>query len=173
MARYHKDPERYKAANRERLYGLSYEDYQELLKTQGGVCAICREPEKIPGRALAVDHDHRDNRIRGLLCNRCNNTLGRVDDSPELLEKMAAYLHGGHPGRVSRAEALAIAHVMMERFGPDFKSVHVQPMGTGGKLKMTVFLRPSVSKDIPEPEAFIFGVDDLVPGKIRSGHTPE
>jgi len=69
-------------------------------------------------------------------------------------------------GWLSRDLALAIAHDLMRHL-PHVKSIHVQGMGTGGRLKISVFLKPLGSKDIPEPEAYIFGVDDLIPSKIR------
>jgi Recombination endonuclease VII len=43
-------------------------------------------------RALNIDHDHATMELRGSLCNRCNNVVARVDDNPELLEKLSAYL---------------------------------------------------------------------------------
>jgi hypothetical protein len=57
-----------------RQYGLTLEDYETMLVTQGGVCKMCGGP---PGkRMLAVDHDHETGKIRGLLCVRCNVGLG-------------------------------------------------------------------------------------------------
>jgi len=77
-------------------YGITPEQYDAMLVTQGGVCAICGRPEtSVCGgkvRSLAVDHDHRTGKVRALLCGDCNTVLGRADDSPERLEKAAAYL---------------------------------------------------------------------------------
>jgi hypothetical protein len=58
---------------------------------QGWVCAICGNPTAT-GHRLAVDHDHTTHRVRGLLCESCNNGLGRFKDSPELLRLAALYL---------------------------------------------------------------------------------
>jgi hypothetical protein len=58
------------------------------------VCAICRQPERTPGRALAVDHDHATGEVRGLLCGNCNRGIGFLGDSAELLESAAGYLRG-------------------------------------------------------------------------------
>ena len=61
-----------------RNFGISLEDYEELLEKQGGVCAICKN--KCPsGRRLAVDHDHVTKRVRGLLCCNCNRVLGWIE----------------------------------------------------------------------------------------------
>jgi hypothetical protein len=43
-------------------------------------------------RRLSLDHNHTTGKIRGFLCHKCNAVLGLVDDSPELLMALAAYL---------------------------------------------------------------------------------
>lgn len=73
-------------------YGLTRADYDELLAKQGGCCAICRRPDNLPFNNFAVDHDHATNEVRGLLCQRCNRTLGLAGDSAALLSAAANYL---------------------------------------------------------------------------------
>lgn len=87
-------PERVAQRRRFKLaqYGLTPEEYDEMLVKQCGLCAICGEPEAIAGRSLSVDHCHRTDSIRSLLCFQCNVLLGNSKDSPELLIKAAAYL---------------------------------------------------------------------------------
>lgn len=82
-------------------YGLSYDDFDRILRLQGGGCAICgREKPKGRGDRLYVDHCHATGIVRGLLCNCCNTSLGRFRDDPELLRKAALYLEaGGVPWR--------------------------------------------------------------------------
>lgn len=70
-----------------RTYGLSATDYQRVSRTQGGVCAICRD-----GAAAHVDHDHETGRVRGLLCFNCNAGLGQFKDKTELLMAAMTYL---------------------------------------------------------------------------------
>ena len=71
-------------------YGISLQDYDRLLKKQRGGCAICgRTPTS---RWLAVDHDHKTNKIRGLLCTQCNLMLGVAQDSIETLHLAVKYL---------------------------------------------------------------------------------
>lgn len=54
-------------------YGLTLEQYHEILKKQDGKCAICK---CLPnGNHLAVDHNHETGKIRGLLCMKCNSVL--------------------------------------------------------------------------------------------------
>ena len=88
--------DRRRASEYRRLYGISVEDYARLFKRQGGICGICG---KAPGnRRLAVDHDHRTGKIRGLLCSTglrggCNyGLLGSRDKDPELFLKAYRYL---------------------------------------------------------------------------------
>ena len=61
-----------------------------MLKAQNGVCAICQQNPK--DRRLAVDHDHRTMRVRGLLCNTCNRAIGQMGDDPVRLRRAAEYL---------------------------------------------------------------------------------
>lgn len=78
-----------------RMFGLTLEEYNAMLETQSGCCAICGEPPKEHHRALAVDHDHGTGEIFGLLCTPCNkNLIGRIRN-PELFEKAAEYLKKG------------------------------------------------------------------------------
>lgn len=82
------NPKRYADVNRRGLlkhrYGLTIEEYNQMLAGQGGVCAICKRPPKIKkdgtpkygARRLAVDHFHGPGgKIRGLLCDYCNRML--------------------------------------------------------------------------------------------------
>lgn len=71
-------------------YGLSKEEYLELLDRQKGGCAICKT--KPGSKLLAVDHCHRSGKVRGLLCSNCNTGLGLLGDSKRLLAKALSYL---------------------------------------------------------------------------------
>ena len=77
--------------NIRRHYGVEPEQYAAMGEEQGWVCAICSNPT-VNGYRLAVDHDHVTHKIRGLLCEQCNNGLGRFKDNPELLRLAALYL---------------------------------------------------------------------------------
>lgn len=77
--------------NHLRRYNLSLEDYQTMLRLQGGTCAICFSP--CPEGRLCVDHDHTTGLLRGLLCRACNRALGGFNEDPELLRRAAEYLH--------------------------------------------------------------------------------
>lgn len=73
-----------------RQYGLSLEDFERLNRAQKGRCAICGE--KVTDRPLDVDHCHKTNRVRGLLCHRCNLGLYTFKDDPYILRIAVAYL---------------------------------------------------------------------------------
>jgi hypothetical protein len=89
----------YYAANRERFrkshlarkFGLSLQQYDIMLLSQGGRCAICKE-ECATGNWLAVDHDHVSGERRGLLCQSCNTGLGKMRDNPAILRAAAEYI---------------------------------------------------------------------------------
>lgn len=72
-------------------FGLSWDQYADILEAQGGACAVCRTPAPAL-RRLAIDHDHSTGRIRGLLCRACNFAIGLLSDVPENFERAAAYL---------------------------------------------------------------------------------
>ena len=74
-------------------FGITVEESERLLAQQGGVCAICRQPiSDVRGYAPHVDHDHATQRIRGILCIRCNNGLGLFKSDPHRLRAAADYL---------------------------------------------------------------------------------
>ena len=76
-------------------YGITLDQYDDMLSDQGGVCAICGEynvDRKDTHLRMPVDHCHKTGKVRGILCNRCNLVLGKVEDSIELLSKAINYL---------------------------------------------------------------------------------
>jgi Recombination endonuclease VII len=86
------------------LYNLSLEEYDAMLLAQGGVCAVCKQPETARLRSktkrLTVDHDHRTGEVRGLLCTSCNSLLGHAHDDAAVLAAAAGYLARRHLRRV-------------------------------------------------------------------------
>lgn len=92
------NPDKVKTLWLKRAFGITLDYYNNMSEKQGNVCAICFKPETISDkrsqltRALAVDHDHLNGNIRGLLCNSCNKGLGFFGDSEENLLKAIEYL---------------------------------------------------------------------------------
>lgn len=82
----------------QRRYGLSKEQYKALLQRQKGCCALCEKPPKQGARngKLSVDHNHRNNKVRGLLCVLCNIMLGRFKDDTKKFQKVIRYLQKGN-----------------------------------------------------------------------------
>lgn len=83
------------AAQKYRLrekYGMTIEDYEALLATQAGGCAICGT-----GETLSVDHDHDTGRVRGILCRDRNLAEGFANGDPERLRALANYLESITP----------------------------------------------------------------------------
>lgn len=89
-------------------YGITLDQYNRLLETQGGGCAICGITESDFGKYLSVDHDHRccpgifacGRCIRGLVCNPCNtNVLSK--NTIETLQVAVAYLRK-HDRKIKR-----------------------------------------------------------------------
>lgn len=76
---------------RQRRRSLEFSPYETLLHRQLYLCAICRKADQT-GRALAIDHDHNTNLVRGLLCGKCNRALGMFGDNIETLLAAVKYL---------------------------------------------------------------------------------
>jgi hypothetical protein len=72
----------------------TYKLYEKLLSKQDYRCAnfTCRKHHLELRRGLAVDHDHKTGKVRGLLCDNCNNGLGKLGDNIESLKAMVIYL---------------------------------------------------------------------------------
>lgn len=80
-------------------YGISYLEFENLLKSQNCKCKICKTPD--PGKYkkyFSVDHCHKTNEIRGLLCHTCNVGLGSFKDRIELLAEAINYLKEANNG---------------------------------------------------------------------------
>jgi hypothetical protein len=79
----------YTRNSRIRAYGIEPEIYYEMLEKQGHRCAICNAESK--RRAMNIDHDHKTKKVRGLLCDGCNLSLGHLERH-EWVKKAKQYL---------------------------------------------------------------------------------
>jgi len=94
-----KAKESYRKGNLKKSYGLTLDQYKQMLQEHGGVCAICKQPNS-NGKRLSVDHDHRccegkescGKCVRGLLCDSCNKGIGILRDSPIVLFAAIEYI---------------------------------------------------------------------------------
>lgn len=89
-------PDMYRGHELKRQYGMSIADYVKMLTEQNGVCAVCGKPETHVKNGklanLAVDHCHNSEKVRGLLCVKCNLMLGYAKDDIAVLESAIQYL---------------------------------------------------------------------------------
>lgn len=88
--------DKYRNSHLKKMFKFSLREYEALLVSQGGKCAICEQHEtfKRKGKevAMSVDHCHVTGDIRGLLCNNCNNGLGQFKDNLEYIMKAYNYI---------------------------------------------------------------------------------
>lgn len=98
QARKNNNPSMERKRTLRRRFGMTEESYKNMDDRQNGLCAICHLPETFVDpktgtvRRLCLDHCHATNKIRELLCFRCNSTIGRAEDSIVLLQSMIAYI---------------------------------------------------------------------------------
>ena len=72
------------------VYGITLDDYNKMFEQQKGKCAICERHQNDLTRTLCVDHDHKTNQVRALLCVTCNTDVSVVEDR---LKEMLKYLN--------------------------------------------------------------------------------
>ena len=101
-----------------RRFLVTEAEYASMLEAQAGRCAICGQEETMArkGRVLplAVDHDHTNGLVRGLLCHRCNCGLGYFADDPDRLRGAMEYLTQYR----SRLEAFCSEHGVDDQLRP-------------------------------------------------------
>lgn len=74
-----------------KTYGITKEEYYNLIEAQGGLCPICNIT--LDGDSqIDVDHCHKTNKVRGILHTLCNKALGCLDDNPQRFRNAIAYL---------------------------------------------------------------------------------
>ncbi len=81
-----------------KTYGITLDVKEELLRSQGGHCALC--PRKKPGgrsNKWHTDHCHETGAIRGILCDRCNRGIGMLGESAERLLRASQYVAHSRP----------------------------------------------------------------------------
>lgn len=74
-----------------KLYKISKKDYNNMLKIQNNKCPVCKI-DFIFIKVICVDHDHKNNKVRSLLCYSCNIGLGHFKDNIIILKNAIKYL---------------------------------------------------------------------------------
>ncbi len=92
---YHSNKEKHKDGILKRVYGITLDEYNQMIEDQNGICVGCGRPfygTGTQGLAPCVDHDHSTGKVRGIIHQTCNKALGLTYDDPEVLENLAQYL---------------------------------------------------------------------------------
>lgn len=95
-----KNPERVKAkarrTNLRKLYGLTLDQFDALVKRQLDRCIICEVAfVGMESSKIHVDHCHRTGRVRGVLCSACNLLIGHAREDAHTLRRAVAYIEKG------------------------------------------------------------------------------
>ena len=89
---YLKTKRRHKDTFLRRQFGITHDDYDRMLIEQNNGCAICGRKPRNGEKSLVVDHDHVTGTVRGLLCGKCNTSLGTFGDNIDGLMRAIRYL---------------------------------------------------------------------------------
>lgn len=87
--------EKQRAGHLRRKFGITLDQYDQLLRRQNYSCAICERHESEFSTRLAVEHNHRTREIMGLCCSYCNRYVIGRHLTPEIAQRVADYLNGG------------------------------------------------------------------------------
>lgn len=87
-----KDKERKKNRVMRCRYGMNIGSYNNLLMSQDYKCLICFKHTSELNKPLVVDHCHKTNKVRGLLCFSCNRSIAILDNK-DLLKNAIKYLN--------------------------------------------------------------------------------
>lgn len=95
------NPQASRKGNLKKKYGMTLEQYNEMLISQKNVCYICKNPETVRKRGvippLSVDHCHAWERqgimyVRKLLCSKCNSSLALLREDSLIARSMVDYI---------------------------------------------------------------------------------
>ena len=94
------NPDKVKNSALKSNYGITLEQYNEMLEKQKECCDICgtSEPIRKSSNYFCVDHCHKTGKVRGLLCMLCNSLLGKAKDSKQRLLNAISYLEDSERG---------------------------------------------------------------------------
>ncbi len=73
-------------------HGINLKTYEQMLSEQKSKCLICFQHQSKFRKPMAVDHCHKTNKIRGLLCEGCNMALGQFKDDPNIIQSAFRYI---------------------------------------------------------------------------------
>lgn len=88
---YENNKERVRENQMMKKYGVTVEQFNEMVSHQNNQCEICSKVMDGP-REPAIDHCHSTGEVRGLLCINCNVAIGHMNDDTERLMNAIKYL---------------------------------------------------------------------------------
>ena len=83
------NPDKIRNKNYKDRYGITLDDYNDMLKKQNNRCHLCGSHND--DTKLYVDHCHKTGKVRGLLCHHCNTALGLLMESPDKIKGLMYY----------------------------------------------------------------------------------
>lgn len=90
---YKKNINKVKSRDLKQSYGISLDDKQKMINSQGNKCYICKKSFKnLSTKEIHVDHDHKSGKVRKILCHRCNRILGFAEENKNIFKQMILYL---------------------------------------------------------------------------------
>lgn len=76
-----------------KVYKLTSEKYNQILKQQKNRCAVCNiKFSKLSSKLIHIDHNHKTDKVRGLLCHKCNLALGLLCEDIKIIESLLRYM---------------------------------------------------------------------------------
>lgn len=72
-------------------FNITFEIFSKMIIDQSGLCKSCGN-KLINKKEPHIDHDHKSNNIRGLLCGGCNVALGYLRESADKCYKLGKYI---------------------------------------------------------------------------------
>lgn len=82
------NPKKRRSKSLKHRYGINEEQYLNMIKIQNNKCAICKKEFG----EINIDHDHKSNKVRELLCRHCNSGLGFFNDDIDIMKKAIEYI---------------------------------------------------------------------------------
>ena len=100
------DPQKKRNTMLKSKYGITIEQFNELLEYQGGGCAICGAAvDQHEDRSLPVDHDEETGEVRGILCSHCNRAIGLFEHNIDMVQSAIDYLKNPHARDIWEVES--------------------------------------------------------------------
>jgi hypothetical protein len=102
--------------NRLQRFGITPDFYETLLELQKRKCAICESELKLEGNQSVIDHCHKTEEVRGILCRHCNSAIGLLKDKVNLFSKAARYINEPVARQIKREDVARTAQTLRDYY---------------------------------------------------------